>query len=420
MKSKLSTLALALLLWSAVTAVAQPGTLYRGRLDPAALATGAMGGVRLERVEHGKLPVLPASFSRASSVYTDEIEWSAAGRDGKIRVVVAEAVSGKWFACADLDGDSKYQIEECGYFVPGKQEDSSDPEVRFSVPSRVGPFRRLPLVLMLPAVGDAGKDAGYPKLTYTSWVYARGAVDIAGQRTLITMGVSLSKGGLVDPRNTRVGLDGNGNGKIDGNGPPLESSVAENEDLVFKVGNRYVTVKSVDPATGDVVVEERSASDYITIDRVIGGTIPNFTFTDFDGRERKLSDFAGKYVLLDFWGTWCPPCLREIPFLKAAYEKLHERGFEIIGIDFEIEDDSPAGLAASLEKARKLVASLGVSWPQATPASTNDLTRRRFRVQGFPTNLLVGPDLTLRSVGANLSLRGENLLSTLEAMVPQK
>ena len=230
----------------------------------------------------------------------------------------------------------------------------------------------------------------------------------------------MSKGGLIDPRNAFVGLDCNGNGKIDSVAGVLESTWAENEDVVFRVGDRYVRVKEVDATTGAVVLEERPASEYLTIDQVVGAVLPDFAFTDLDGRSRRLSDFAGKYVLLDFWGTWCSPCLAQVPYLKAAYDKLHGRGLEIIGIDYEFDGDSPAGLAASLEKVRKVAASHGMTWPQATPASSRDLVTRRFRVQGFPTHLLIGPDRKLLIAGKDRRLRDSNLLPTLEGTIRQQ
>ncbi len=67
--------------------------------------------------------------------------------------------------------------------------------------------------------------------------------------------------------------------------------------------------------------------------------IPDFSFTDFKGTPRKLSDFRGKYVLLDFWGTWCGPCLKEMPRLKEVYDKFRARNFEVIGMDNEVRWD---------------------------------------------------------------------------------
>ena len=63
--------------------------------------------------------------------------------------------------------------------------------------------------------------------------------------------------------------------------------------------------------------------------------VRDFDFVDFFGTRRRLSDYRGRYVLLDFWGVWCPNCRAEVPYLKDAYARFKSRGLEIIGMDYE-------------------------------------------------------------------------------------
>ena len=104
-----------------------------------------------------------------------------------------------------------------------------------------------------------------------------------------------------------------------------------------------------------------------------------------DGTAAKLSDYAakGKYVILDFWASWCPWCIGEVPFLKAVYEKYKGPEFEIMGID----------VADTREKAKMAMEEHGITWPQLY--SVERVNGTYYGSRGIPLIILLGPDGTV-------------------------
>jgi thiol-disulfide isomerase/thioredoxin len=114
-------------------------------------------------------------------------------------------------------------------------------------------------------------------------------------------------------------------------------------------------------------------------------------FTALDGREVDLAKLKGKVVLIDFWSTSCGPCLAEMPNVKAAYEKLHDRGFEVVGISL---DDKEGALRRYLQEKE-------LPWPQHFDGKG---WQNRFAVQygifSIPTMWLVDKNGKLRDTNA--------------------
>lgn len=136
-------------------------------------------------------------------------------------------------------------------------------------------------------------------------------------------------------------------------------------------------------------------------------------FTAVDGREVDLAKMKGKVVLIDFWATWCGPCIGELPHVLEAYEKFHPQGFEIVGISF----DQDKGALERLTKQK------GMTWPQYFDgAGWKNTFGQRFGIRGIPTMWLVDKEgkLATRFGRSDLATKVEALLAgkTLAADPP--
>ncbi|PTX96553.1 TlpA disulfide reductase family protein [Opitutus sp. ER46] len=130
------------------------------------------------------------------------------------------------------------------------------------------------------------------------------------------------------------------------------------------------------------------------------------TFTALDGREVDLKKLRGKVVLIDFWATWCGPCIAEIPNVKKTYEELHDKGFEVIGVSLDAEKDR--------KKFIDLVAKEGVTWPQRFEGKGwNDALAREYTISGIPAMFLLDQQGNLVSTDA----RGEKLGQTVRRLL---
>lgn len=141
-----------------------------------------------------------------------------------------------------------------------------------------------------------------------------------------------------------------------------------------------------------------------------GPEVPDFTFVDFTGGSRRLSEFRGRYVLLDFWGSWCGPCRSEVPFMKEAYARFQSRGLEVIGMDYE--------QGASVAEVRAYLQQQGVTWTFATPDSVRDVIVTGFQVSSFPTLVLLDPEGRIIAAPTPM-LRREQLARTLDRILPR-
>ena len=110
-----------------------------------------------------------------------------------------------------------------------------------------------------------------------------------------------------------------------------------------------------------------------------GKEAPEFVLKDINGKDFALSSLRGKYVVLDFWGSWCGWCIKGLPDMKKAYEKYKDR-MEIVGID----------CGDTEKKWKAAVAEHEIPWLHVRNAGQEDLTVV-YAVKGFPTKIVIDP-----------------------------
>jgi len=142
---------------------------------------------------------------------------------------------------------------------------------------------------------------------------------------------------------------------------------------------------------------------------IIGKQAFDFEFTTIDGKKGKLSDYRDKIVLLDFWGTWCGPCVGEIPNLVKAYNEFRNKGFEIISISSDGFSDR-----LSKEEFIQFTKNNKMEWSQILDSKDKKL-HNLYKISHWPTLYLVGKDGKV--IRNEETLRGETLIKTLEEIL---
>ena len=114
----------------------------------------------------------------------------------------------------------------------------------------------------------------------------------------------------------------------------------------------------------------------------IGMEAPDFSQPDSSGTQISLSDFRGKYVLVDFWAAWCGPCRAENPNIVEAYNKFHDQGFEILGVSLDTNRD----------RWLKAIEDDGLNWHQVADLKARNEVSVAYGISAIPYSLLIGPD----------------------------
>jgi thiol-disulfide isomerase/thioredoxin len=173
----------------------------------------------------------------------------------------------------------------------------------------------------------------------------------------------------------------------------------------------FTTARAVFETLQERFPDSPSLRDKVTkelgrLDRV-GKQAPDVEAQDLAGKTVRLGALQGKYVLVDFWATWCAPCIAELPRLQEAYRKYHAVGFEIVAVSL----DETRSAVVDFVKVRKL------PWPQVHNATAGADLVEAFGVSSIPAAYLIDPEGKI----IRLDLRGPALGATLSRLIkPEK
>lgn len=197
-------------------------------------------------------------------------------------------------------------------------------------------------------------------------------------------------------------IDVNGNGKFESRGEQFDIAKP------FNIGGTTYEVSGMarDGSAFKIVKSSQTVAEVAPPpDHGIGKPITAFEATDTQGKTVKFpGDYKGKVVLIDFWATWCGPCMKEMPNVVKAYNKHHQNGFEILGVSLDNEK-SVANMPDVMTKA-------GMTWRQIADGKYwKAEIAQKYVVNSIPATFLVD-GTTGKILGTNL--RGEALDKAIE------
>jgi len=171
----------------------------------------------------------------------------------------------------------------------------------------------------------------------------------------------------------------------------LEAVLDKVKDATFKASDSYINAAER--------VKYMKAS-------VVGNPFVEIVSKDTTGAVMQLSDYVGKgkYVLIDFWASWCPDCRKEMPSLVALYERFKDKDFEIVGYSLDRKKESW----------EKGINDLNISWPQMSDLEywTSE-GAKRYAVQWIPMTVLISPDGKILERGLSIEALDKKLRELL-------
>jgi peroxiredoxin len=155
-------------------------------------------------------------------------------------------------------------------------------------------------------------------------------------------------------------------------------------------------------------IQQQEADKQIQRSLVIGAKFPDFDEQDIAGKPLSVSSYKGKVVLIDFWATWCAPCVYELPNVIKAYEKYHDKGFEIIGVSMD-QDKEKEGL-------KTYTKNKNMTWQQYSDGKGwGNKLAQRYGIASIPATFLLDGDGKIIA----RDLRGDALDEAINKALPK-
>lgn len=174
-------------------------------------------------------------------------------------------------------------------------------------------------------------------------------------------------------------------------------------DEFIKIKGNIYRNKGVNLNKNVLLLEKTNLPQNQLVSTQVGFKTLNFEGQNFKTKSKiSLDDYKGKYLLIDFWTVWCGPCIKEMPNLKALYDKSK---IEILGIVGDSQSDA-------LEKA---IDKNSITWPQILSDETNRITNK-YGINGYPTSLLINPE----GIIVAKNLRGKALENKINELKVQQ
>ena len=197
---------------------------------------------------------------------------------------------------------------------------------------------------------------------------------------------------------------------LDHNDSPLAPLMMERE-IYYMLDKAYVQqlLAALSPRLFSHPYYRSFANVVRALDLREGAEVPDITIPLLDGRKAHLSDFKGKYVLLDFWASWCGPCIKELPFLKQIYEETKDKRDRFVIVSFSIDTKDNAW--------RKAIKDKEIGLPEWVHGSDllgwKSPAAKMLDVTAIPKMVLVDPE----GKAVSFTLRGEEMVRRIKQIL---